>query len=132
LAALVGPVKNIFFPIIHNFYLSVPIVQQAGLTGRQGPQSLYACLWLLQSAQYKILFSLSYTFSISLSPSSSKLGWPSDRATRVSGATSLSMRAVHLLREGGTGWGEVRLRKFFEGLSALWNRYYFFGSGSDF
>jgi hypothetical protein len=35
-----GPVQNIFFPIVHNFKLSVPIVQQAGLTGRQGPQSL--------------------------------------------------------------------------------------------
>jgi hypothetical protein len=35
----VGPVQNIFFPIVHNFKLSVPIVQLAGPTGRQGPQS---------------------------------------------------------------------------------------------
>ena len=27
-------------------YRSVPIVQQAGPTGRHGPQSMYACLWL--------------------------------------------------------------------------------------
>ncbi len=42
----VGPVQNIFFPILHNFKLMAPIVQQAGPTGSQGPQSLYACLWL--------------------------------------------------------------------------------------
>ncbi len=29
----VGPVQNIFFPIVHNFKLSVPIVQLAGPTG---------------------------------------------------------------------------------------------------
>jgi hypothetical protein len=36
----VGPVQNIFFPIVHNFKLSVPIVQLAGPTGGSGPQSL--------------------------------------------------------------------------------------------
>jgi hypothetical protein len=41
----VGPVQNIFFPIVHNFNFSVPIVQLAGPTGRQGPHSLYAFLW---------------------------------------------------------------------------------------
>jgi hypothetical protein len=45
LAALVGPVQNIFFPLVHNFNFSVPIVQQARPAVRQGKQSLYGCLW---------------------------------------------------------------------------------------
>jgi hypothetical protein len=44
-AAPVGPVQNIFFPIVHNINFSVPIIQQASPTVRQGHQSLYACLW---------------------------------------------------------------------------------------
>ncbi len=44
----VGPVQNLFFHIVHNFNFSVPIVQLAGPTGRQGPHSLYAFLWSCQ------------------------------------------------------------------------------------
>jgi hypothetical protein len=44
LAPLVGLVQNIFFPIVHIFNSSVPIVQQYRPAVRQGHLSLYACL----------------------------------------------------------------------------------------
>ncbi len=46
----VGPVQSIFFPIVHNFKLSVPIVQLAGPTGGSGPQSLCVSVFKKQKA----------------------------------------------------------------------------------
>ncbi len=45
LAALVGPVKNIFFLTVHYFNSFVPIAQQAGQADVLGRLSLSVCLW---------------------------------------------------------------------------------------
>jgi hypothetical protein len=46
LAALVGPVQNIFFLTVHNFSSFVPIAQQAGKAVVQGRLSLTQCVSL--------------------------------------------------------------------------------------
>jgi hypothetical protein len=45
LAALVGPVHNIFFLTIHYFDSFAPIAQQAGQAAVQGRLSISMCLW---------------------------------------------------------------------------------------
>jgi hypothetical protein len=45
LAALVGPVQNIFFLTIHYFNSFVPIAQQAGRPAVRGRLSVSVCLW---------------------------------------------------------------------------------------
>ncbi len=45
LAALVGPVQNIFFLTVHYFDTFVPIAQQAGKVAVPGRRSLSMCLW---------------------------------------------------------------------------------------
>jgi hypothetical protein len=46
LAALVGPVQNIFFPAVHYFNSFFPITQQAGQAVVLGRLSLIMCLWV--------------------------------------------------------------------------------------
>jgi hypothetical protein len=46
LAALVGPVQNIFSLVVHYFNSYAPIVQQAGQAVVQGRLSLRMCLWI--------------------------------------------------------------------------------------
>jgi hypothetical protein len=55
LAALVGPVQNIFFPNLH-YNLFVPVVQQAGQAVVLGRMSLSMCLWLKRKGQTKRLY----------------------------------------------------------------------------
>jgi hypothetical protein len=45
LAALIGPVQNIFYLTVSYFTLFVPIAQQAGQAVVQGRLSLNMCLW---------------------------------------------------------------------------------------
>jgi hypothetical protein len=45
LAALVGPVLNIFFLPVHYFNSFVPVAQQAGQAAVPGRLSLSMCLW---------------------------------------------------------------------------------------
>jgi hypothetical protein len=45
LAALVGPVQNIFFLTVHYFHSFVPIAQQAGQAVGLGRLSLSTRLW---------------------------------------------------------------------------------------
>ncbi len=47
LAALVGPVQNIFFLTVHYFNFFVPIAQHAGQAAVLGGLSLYVCLWFV-------------------------------------------------------------------------------------
>ncbi len=54
LAALVGPVENIFFGTLHYFNSFVPIAQHAGQAVVQSRLSLNVCLWCtLTSHQWK-------------------------------------------------------------------------------
>jgi hypothetical protein len=46
LAALVGPVQNIFFLTVHYFNSFVPIARQAGHAAVLGRLSLSMCLWV--------------------------------------------------------------------------------------
>ncbi len=48
LAALVGPVQNICFLIVHYFKSFVPVTQQAGQAAMLDRLSLSMCLWLNQ------------------------------------------------------------------------------------
>jgi|688.fasta_scaffold460044_2 hypothetical protein len=45
LAAVVGPVRNIFFLSVHYLNSFLPIAQHAGQAVMQGRQSLTVCLW---------------------------------------------------------------------------------------
>ncbi len=56
LAALVGPVQNIFFLTLHFFNSFVPIAQHSGQAAVLGRLSLSVCLWFWQRAQDKSWF----------------------------------------------------------------------------
>ena len=50
MAALVGPVQNIFSLTVHYFNSFVPITQQAGQAVVQNRLSINVCLWVLLSS----------------------------------------------------------------------------------
>jgi hypothetical protein len=47
LAALIGPVQNIFFLAVHHFNSFEPIAQKAGQAAVLGRLSLSMCLWFI-------------------------------------------------------------------------------------
>jgi hypothetical protein len=63
LAALVGPVENIFFLTAYYFNIFIPIAQQPGQAVMPGRLSLIMCLWSQTIVVTNVLYALNCTKS---------------------------------------------------------------------